>query len=162
MKTPILVCETSLLLEPCDLGGRHNVRVLVQIHWDNVRESLALRTVGAPPPLLTERSGKGSWHERCDWRNRGYATVMSTKSCGGPATTGCRRDGSPCIASQLVPGVSSWASCDTSAPEGIHSPVLDPRASARTHGGNREETTSTTCITSNQAANGRPHDGIYV
>ena len=40
MKTPILVCETSLLFEPCELGGRHDVRVLVQIHWDSVRESL--------------------------------------------------------------------------------------------------------------------------
>src|SRR5664280_1989701 len=49
MKAPILVCETSLLLEPCELGGRHDVRVLVQIHWDNVRESFALRTVGTPP-----------------------------------------------------------------------------------------------------------------
>src|SRR5450756_2942477 len=47
MKTPILICETSLLLEPCELGGRHGVRVLVQIHWDNVRESLALRA-GTP------------------------------------------------------------------------------------------------------------------
>jgi hypothetical protein len=47
MKVPILICETSLLLDPRDLGGRHNVRVLVQIHWDNVRESLALRA-GTP------------------------------------------------------------------------------------------------------------------
>jgi hypothetical protein len=47
MKAPILICETSLLLDARDLGGRHNVRVLVQIHWDNVRESLALRA-GTP------------------------------------------------------------------------------------------------------------------
>jgi len=40
MKVPILICETSLLLEPCEVGGRHDVRVLVRIHWDNVRESL--------------------------------------------------------------------------------------------------------------------------
>ncbi|MCX6063014.1 MAG: hypothetical protein NTV26_02295 [Caldiserica bacterium] len=43
MKTPVLICETSLVHDPCDLGGRHDVRVLVQIHWDNVRESLFLR-----------------------------------------------------------------------------------------------------------------------
>ena len=59
MKTPILVCETSLLLEPCELGGRHDVRVLVQIHWDNVRESLALRTVGAPPRTFDPTVWKG-------------------------------------------------------------------------------------------------------
>ena len=44
MKIPVLVCETSIVLDPRDLGGRHDVRVLVQIHWDNVRESLALHT----------------------------------------------------------------------------------------------------------------------
>src|SRR5664279_3937216 len=87
---------------------------------------------------------------------------MSIRSCGGPATTGCRRAGSPCTVSRPAPGVSSWASCDTLAQEEMYSHVLDPRASARTHGGNREETTSTICITSNQAANARPRDKTYV
>ncbi|MBA4364751.1 MAG: hypothetical protein C0398_01935 [Coprothermobacter sp.] len=47
MKAPVLISETSLLLDPRDLGGRRDVRVLVQVHWDNVRESLFLRA-GTP------------------------------------------------------------------------------------------------------------------
>lgn len=47
MKTPVLICETSLVLDPCDLGGRHDVRVLVQVHWESVSESLFLRA-GTP------------------------------------------------------------------------------------------------------------------
>jgi len=43
MKMPMLICETSLLLDPRDLGGQHDVRVLVQVHWESVSESLLLR-----------------------------------------------------------------------------------------------------------------------
>ena len=43
MMTPVLICETSLQLGPRDFGGRHDVRILVQIHWDLVREGFALR-----------------------------------------------------------------------------------------------------------------------
>ncbi|MFZ2413389.1 MAG: hypothetical protein WAW16_04145 [Candidatus Cryosericum sp.] len=47
MKTPVLICETSLLLDPRELGGRHDVRILVQVHWESVRESMFLRA-GTP------------------------------------------------------------------------------------------------------------------
>ncbi len=43
MRTPVFICETSLLLGPRDFGGRHDVRILVQIHWDMIREGLLLR-----------------------------------------------------------------------------------------------------------------------
>jgi len=43
MKAPVLICETSLQLGPCDFGGRHEVRILVQVHWDLIREGFLLR-----------------------------------------------------------------------------------------------------------------------
>ncbi|MHB8071668.1 MAG: hypothetical protein ACYDHF_06965 [Candidatus Cryosericum sp.] len=43
MRTPVLICETSLQLGPRDFGGRHDVRILVQVHWDIIREGLVLR-----------------------------------------------------------------------------------------------------------------------
>lgn len=44
MRTPVLICETSLQLGPCNFGGRHNVRILIQIHWGAICEGFVLRS----------------------------------------------------------------------------------------------------------------------
>jgi hypothetical protein len=58
MRIPILIRETSILLDPRAFGGQQDVRIIVQVHWDAIREGFLLRA-GIPRAPFDP----GAWKE---------------------------------------------------------------------------------------------------
>ncbi|HOV50323.1 MAG TPA: hypothetical protein PLZ61_03190 [Candidatus Cryosericum sp.] len=70
----LLLAEPVILLDPCTIGGR-TARVLVQIHWETMCESLALRagrTLESWRPEVWEGLVKRALHLAALWTNDGY------------------------------------------------------------------------------------------